>query len=560
MALEGALAEFFPMAKVDLIIRFDEFGTGALNDTAPKKPAHKIDGVKDPARAPLTVKKDATAPEGVSRWVIGVTTPAGRGAGQDQTASKDNLTHIVRGVRPRKAEWLQNGFRDADTLDLEIRYADLPLDPRVIRSCAVEFFLGTVPGAAFAKSVRNFLDGDVPYVIPDKWTDARGVQRTNLRFQGWVDSWEIEYGDSDEPCVRLKCTDNTRLLVKQHGATRQVVDGTKPLDQAIAQYLANYPQFEGLTVEYRPTDADVPVLNKILAGSAMRPKLGPPAAKGGGAAGGEGFTVWDYITDVCGAIGHNVRLDGTTVIIQRVRDALTETRSEDPYTQRDLTSGPYPYRTFIFGKNVKSAKLSRQYARKEPANIECRAYNPARKNIMVARFPEKSDLANPLVSVLPGDGKSEQRWTVVRVPGIYSSQADLKKFAEDYYFAFNKQEVEIEVETADIASFGGGNEDPDVLDMKVGDPVEVLIDQSHNHSTFEQTELQVNAAGLAQKRLVELGFDEKLAQAYATAKAQANLLTIFRARQIKTSFDAEQGVSFNFTMHNFIQKRNEPRT
>src|SRR5690606_8267629 len=94
-----------------------------------------------------------------------------------------------------------NGIRTADTLQLGIKYRDLPIDPRVVRSCAVEYFLGCVTADDYERGMRGMQRRDgvlpgarVPYnVVPDTFLDSYGVARTNLRFQGWVDDWEDDF-------------------------------------------------------------------------------------------------------------------------------------------------------------------------------------------------------------------------------------------------------------------------------------------------------------------------------------------------------------------------------
>ena len=61
-----------------------------------------------------------------------------------------------------------------------------------------------------------------------------------------------------------------------------VVGADMPLDKAIATYLANFPQFRGLRVEYRPAGSAVPSLSVALAKSSYKPKLGPAPTGGAG--------------------------------------------------------------------------------------------------------------------------------------------------------------------------------------------------------------------------------------------------------------------------------------
>ena len=560
--------DFFPSAKVRLRVRLEEFGTEALKDKAPAKTTPRVKGVKDD-RAPLQVVPDPESSEtGRRRFILSVgTSPATTGGGSDQTKSDDGLTHEISGVIPAKASWKQNGIRTADTLTLSIRWEDMPIDPRVIRACAVQFYLGTVTQQEFAEGIAGRTRADqfgsgTPNakeplnVVRDTYSDAQGRQRTNLRFEGWVDKWKLTSGDG-EAMLDLECVDNTRLLEKQVRPPKLKLGMEKPIDEAIAEYLSHFPQMSGLVVEYLPSDtapADIPKLKGILSAASFTPKQGPPAS-GGGATGGASETVLDYLTSVVGSIAHSMRFDGTTLVIQRASNLFGSgpvPRAEDPYQGRNLPSGRYPVRTFIYGRNVMEYVVERDFTRKAPKNIEVRSYDSERKNVAVARYPEKSD---HLVDAGPGDGKADKAWTVVQIPDGIRDLVTLKAVAQEIYSTVGRQEILVHVKTKNLATFGGDNEDPDLLDMTLGDAFEIKLNKGLDEGSASARENQLAVSTVSKEMLVSLGFAADFADAYSQAYTDKGFQQQFKMKEMSVDWDINEGVSFEVTGMNYVVAR-----
>lgn len=560
MPLEYPEQSYYVSWKLRITVRLEEFNEGALKQRVPGKLTKNLNGVRDDGTT-LEVIPD---PEHPGRFLV---QPSG-GAPDPNVlvpeTSDDGLTHTISGVIPKTFSWKQAGFRTASELKVTIRYADLPIDPRCVRSAAVEFYLGTVTPIEYARGVRGVTRGDAfgtgvhnsnePLnVVPDTYLDEHGNQRTNLRFQGWVDEWKDAWPADGEPTVELTCKDNTSLLMNQMAPPKLVIGGTEPLDKAIATYLANFNQYAGLTVVFRGAPGETaPQLDKVLAGVAFRPELGPQPAKGGGS---DDLQVWDYITDVCGAMGLVNYLDGTTIVIARpgtVLDGIAQVRPDDPYRPRTLKSGDYPVRAMIYGRNVEDFEVSRKFGTQEAKNIEVRCYSPRRKQVMVARYPKKEDR---IATSTPGSSKSDNKWSIVRVQGV-EDQATLDQIAKDYYNGRNRNEIESTLKTKNCASFGGGNLDPDLFDMKAADPIEILVDRGGSHYIGE-AEREMTAEGANEKFLTDLGYTKEFASAYARAYRNAGFQRIFRLREMTVNGDVDEGVNFDMKVVNFIQVRGE---
>ena len=553
---------YYPRCTIRLILRFDEFG-GSNSTSSPLRTAAQLlnksvttknlNGVA-PMRSPLTAQLDPTAPAGVTRYILVNPTSSAPGGPQDQTQSVDKLTWDVT-VIPKSASWGQNGVKEANTLDCVIKYIDCPIDPRLVRAVAIEMYLGCIAEDDAVAQAQKTAANDAA-IIPTNFTGPLGETRSNLRFQGWVNDWTVEFGDG-EPTITLKCQDNSQMLHNQEQPPRLVLDMKKPLDEAMADYLANFVQFAGLSVEYRPSTDTPPTLNTVLSGTAFRPNLGPPMSKGGGATSGSKQSVWDYLTDIVGSISHNIRMDGTTVIIQKVRSLMASdagssaARPDDPFKGRSVDGVSFAYRRFLYGRNLLSMKLARNYTKKQVSNIEVRSYVTERKLTLVGRFPTP---AQRQIYALPGN-VTDQKWTVVKVSGI-TDQNMLNAIAQDYYESLGRQEMSVQLKTKNMGSFGGDNTDPDILDMKVGDTFELLVNRDiDNVNDLTRIETALTAAGQNAALMTALGFSPGFASAYAQAYTNADFLTLYKLKGMKVEWECDQGVSLDIDGINYVEVR-----
>jgi hypothetical protein len=354
----------FPSARVRLLLRFDEFGATDTPDL-PAKPPQLREGADEAALSVTPVD---------GRLVLD---SQGGGGPQQQTSSNDGRSWPVD-VAPKAITVERNGVRIADTCSVELKFADFPIDPRTVRSCAIQVWFGTLTEEQFRSRSENEVGPE--NVIPETWTDAQGRTRSNLRFQGWADDFKLSCPEDGEPTVSIECTDNTRLLIDQTAPPKLKIKGDVPIDKAVANYLAAFPQFVGLEVEYRPAGQPVPVLSKaLMPTSGGQPTDGstPPAkSQGVAVASGGKQSVWDYLTDCCSMVGCVVRVEGVRVVIQLPRTLYAQGfqgRPDDPFTGRILPSGrELRGRLLQYGQNVLSLEFSKKLIRGGPRNIEIR--------------------------------------------------------------------------------------------------------------------------------------------------------------------------------------------
>jgi hypothetical protein len=569
MSLEYPEQSYYPSAKVRLIIRFDEFATNVLDPKKPTKVTTKLKGINDPAGIASTVGLDPDAPPGVTRYKLTPVSGPAPGGPQRQDTSADDLTHIVGGIIPKKMEIGINGIRIADTGKLEFRFMDLPIDPRVVRACGVQAYLGTVSaedyiagneGGVRAGTAGSSGDGEPLNVIPDTYTDENGQTRTNLRFEGWVDEWEVEVPDQGEPTVRMTCRDNTTMLIDTDAPPGLHIDVTTPIDKAIANYLTHFASFAGLKIEYRgATGADVPTLKASMSKTSYSDQGGASPNKGAGAGGGTAakLSVWDHLTDLVGILGHTIRVEGTVIVIQRIRNITGQNasaRAEDPFQGRTLSSGRnIPVRLFLYGRNLKEMKFGRKYGKRIPKGIQVNAYSHHEKHTIIERFPSSD---SPLITKAnPGDGHNETEYQVIRIDDIID-RGTLKVIAQSYFESLGRNELTVGIKTVNLASFGGGNLDPDILDMKAGDTIEVLVNRDEDDTnTITTIENVLLAQGRAEEFMRTTGYGPRIAKAYAKAYTDAGFQTRFKVKNLNLNWDIEQSITIDISAVNFIEVR-----
>lgn len=546
---------FRPSAKLSLTCRFEDFGKAVV--PTPKKTTIRLKGAKD-TRGDLKVVQDPDAPAGTARFLLVDDTPL---AAANNAAIKpgDPWAARVSHILPLTATWKVTSPRLGRTLSVKLRWDDFPLDPRCVRSLGVEYYLGTVSPEDFSAGVAGFVrEPGVPYsIVPDRWVDKKGRLRSNLRFRGWVDKMSTGWEDG-QPTVEFECSDNTRLLINQKAPPKLSVAMDKPIDEAIAQYLSHFPQLAGLRVEYRPLverTAEMPPRLKVaLAGSAFRPDVGPPVSKGGGS--DDGNSVWDYLATICGSLAHQCYIEedvaGTVLVVGRgtaVVDKRVLARTDETYIQRAVDGRTYDVRTLVYNNNLDKLHIEREFVRKAAVNIEVRCVDPHRKTVLVARFPEKADRVS---HALPADGKADQMWRVMHVQGV-RDQDTLKKIAEEVYNSIGRNEVEVNLKTRDLCSYGGDENDPDLLDLRNGDPLRLVVAMGGS-ATGEVEQLFGSPAGV-ERQMLDRGFSQAFASAYARSYSEAAFQTIFRTKEATISWDHEKGVDVEMVAGNYIEAR-----
>lgn len=472
----------------------------------------------------------------------------------------DLMTQPVTGIIPIRATLSLNGIRTASTLTLEIPFSDLPVEPRMVRGVAVDFYLGTVTAKDFAAGIagqsRTTSSGSSEplNIIPTEYQDGFGRQRTNLRFSGWVDEWEVHWSDS-VPIVRLQCRDNGSILLDTESPPMLTIDPTIPLDKAFAKYLAVFPQFAGISVQYLPKGEVAPAYRPAAQKASFRVPFGPPGMMGGK------MSVLDYLSDIAAHLGLVVRFEGmtSTLIIQPPRTIYGSKypkREDDLFARTTAAGRPLPFRLFVYGRNVAEFSMKRKYTVAAPTTIEVRSYSTKLKRYLVVRYPFKQErMERGLPGVLLPDETLKQFF----YPGI-EDLPTLRKIAQSIYEQLGRNEIEVMIRTRDLGSFGGSALDPDVLDLRAGDTIEFEVTEDTQTASLNfaaEAEQMQESDARAASYMRKLGYTTEFAQAYGVARKNAIMQPYFRVKRMDFSWDIEKGVDVSIQAINYIELRGD---
>jgi hypothetical protein len=116
------------------------------------------------------------------------------------------------------------------------------------------------------------------------------------------------------------------------------------------------------------------------------------------------------------------------------------------------------------------------------------------------------------------------------------------------------------LQTYNLASFGGGNLDPDILDMKAGDPFNVLVHRDEEGETFSaitNLEGMLLVQSRSQAFLKSVGFSDSFASTYAKVYADRGFQSTFRLKSLGITWNVEDGVKLDIQGVNYIAVRAE---
>jgi hypothetical protein len=524
------MASYAPRWKVRLLLRFEDY----KNSRAEPSYAGKAPKFSDKSS---TVYQNA--PLDVTKVAVGTYYLAPKTGPKNQSPQRFAATDGTVDLVPVRFTLGANGIRQADTFKFTMRYADLPFDPRAVKACGVEFYLGTIP---LTGKVQNATGANV---LPDTSSWPDGTTVSNLRFLGWVDKWNVAFPDEgDEPLVELDCRDNTSMFIDQEHPPALVLSKTLPVSQAIALYLSNYPQFAGMTVQYRPgkVDAKEPTLKdghtKPSSATKGQGGGGMGSSRMGGMQGQQPnarISVWDFLTEVAGSIGHMIRVEDLVVVIEPPR-SLTNTkapRRDDPFQGRMINGVFEPLRVLQFGQNILSLDLVRNYSTSAPKNVMVIGYDTATKASVIVKYPDDGDdrLASPKLKF----NETHKQYHVVRVEQV-GTKENMRVVARQVYESFNRNELSGNVKTWELASLGGGNMDPDLLYLRAGDAIIIRGDMLDRVAT----------------RMVALGYNQQTIDAYLATLTSANFQRAFYVRGVGIQ-GTEEGLMLDIQFLNFIE-------
>ena len=555
----GPRVAYYPSLVVNFKLRFDE----ALTTTSTQ--------YADPA----TVQAPLVDPEPAKKLIT----------------VKDKLSQVM-GLIPKSATVELPGYRHAGKFNLTFEYKDFPIDPRVIRAAQVELHLGAVADTDFAKGMVLKAGGPRTSVLNTR--DGTAMRLDTLLMLGTIDSIDSEHGTSGS-IVHMEGRDLRGLLldVPLTAGVLHKIKADQPINLVVEDIIYEHPllareltfgTFKVVVDKAEWPNGVLPVADPSVIQRHQQDAEGKKstmAMKGNPDSG----NFWDMITQFCflvGAIpwfkGTELRISPAKYLYKQIAQGSTPSSGKTPFAggkKRTITTvvggqkqtEDLTIRRLAYGADILSFKLERKLTGKKTPRIICVSCDSdaAAKGIanatIEAEFPAKSKA--PPTHVSPDGDVAQLEDLRISIPGI-KDKARLLAIAENIYHEVGRGEIGGSCSTKDLASFGGGNQDPDLLFLRPGDAVEVVTSAasalgarppivseltSHN-STSEQEEVQALTDRLGDPNLARV--------LVATARnTVAELQRIFRVKDVKFNWAAGSGVGIDFDFHNFVEVRND---
>lgn len=502
-----------------------------------------------------------------------------------------NTTFITNRV-PKTMNVELPGYRQAGTFKFTVDYHELPIDPRVVRSAAVEIHLGTVSDDDFAAGMRGVTDGNGRKLSILRTKDANGNPRQDtLVMVGLVDTWEVKHTDTDST-VEITGRDLRSSLIDMKLNTKpgvldsvlSQIDTSRPIDVVVAQILSYHPGADLYTIVSNPAEWPDGVIPAPLgATTSTRVQKGARGKSSGGKAslpGSSGdMTFWDLITQLCYLCGAIPYFTGYSLRIRPSRSIFDQQRAGfDPAIPTPFVGGKprtvgtdtFAVRRVVYGRDTMELSFKREFASgARPKTIRCVSIDPSggKKGagaVIEGRWPPVND--DPKVKkartqhVAPSNQNAHEDILNIPVPGV----RDAKRLAEIAHSLWNeigRNEMGGSCATKrKLASFGGDNNDPDLLHLQPGDGVEFLTNVQPLTTKAPVTSTAINYArnsfSAQVKQYVSRGLSEDFARVIvATARGLVlELQRFFRVANVK--YDCgPSGIDVTFDFQNYLVVR-----
>lgn len=506
---------------------------------------------------------------------------------------EENTSFILNRV-PRGGAIEMPGYRQAGQFEFTFDFRDLPIDPRTIRAAAIEIYLGAVNPDDFATGMtRVEPDGTRRSILRTRDDSGNTIEPLMV---GFVDEWDVVHDESGST-ISAKGRDARGILLDTPigvapGATQQLMemlDLSQPIDAVVTQILLFNPFFSQFLVTTNPEEWPNSTIPSPGAPDLVpRHRRGARGQRAGGRAtppsDSNNLNFWDLIVRVCYLVGAIPYFEGLALRIRPSRSIYDQARQGfdpnvptpfaggrqrtfDQVAQADINPG-LSFRRLVYGRDVRKFSFNRKLGGfQRPRVIRTVAIDSSStergaQRMIEARWPPATaEPATRRTRVAPSGQQSQEEILNIPVAGVVS-QTRLEEIARSVYEEIGRGEMGGACETENLASFGGGNSDPDLLRMRPGDGVEFMVDTRNLGSraplVSALTDSQRTSFEEAVQEIASRIGDQNLARVIvATARGQVQeLQRFFRVSTVKYAWSL-QGIKIAFDFQNYVVVRNQ---
>lgn len=259
-------------------------------------------------------------------------------------------------VRPIQSVTVENnGYKEADTCDLELNYSDFSFDPRLVKNILVSVFV-------------DYVDGLLPPSTA-KQAEARVFSRdAKLIFEGYVDEYEITFSDDNGLCATMKARDYTGLMIdtKIVEGDFGVIRGNEKFTSIVKKLAERFQ----MKVKFSAgLEASCPTVSQYFDDKEHRLVE-------------ESSSYWDVIMKLAEMIGCITYVFGQYIYFGK----------PDPAMIRDTMYGEARSAEtliFVWGENIKELSMHRKYSQNNKyTNVEIIGYDEKNKKNFSVFWPD----------------------------------------------------------------------------------------------------------------------------------------------------------------------------
>lgn len=282
--------------------------------------------------------------------------------------------------------------------------------------------------------------------------------------------------------------------------------------------------------------------------------------------------IWDHILEICFKMGLLPIMRGNILFLA---------------SPRDVFSGVFGRRQMIWGGNISRLRMARKAGSSDAIGkgVQIICYDPRLGRSRWARFPVKP--GEPDAGILGKQGSPQPVNTRAVEAGVSKGPTDsfisypisgirseerLVEIAESIFHRIARQEVEIAIETEDLASAGFSREpdnveETDLLGLQSGDSIIVdtlrtaastpaaVLNPEGSYRPNNFLDISAMTFGERVNFLQSIGFRSDVAQKLAGSQETGDIQRTFRVNHVSISWNKDDGVKISIDAINFIEAR-----
>lgn len=476
---------------------------------------------------------------------------------------RDDLPRVIP-VLPKSATVHVNSYRMADSWEVTFDANDLPIDPRQVRSGAIELYMFQTQGVPSDLKVvsRQFATTDqqsankartsivaLEREFSSKEIRDRFTYDNKPRVVGLFDSHDLEMSQ-DGKWVTISGQDYTAFLAAkqwpptERGTVRRIPVG-KSLFNTLSEILAAADTDGRLELVAEGIEVgDTPTVGRAEADT----------NRGRGIPVDEKTSYWDVMYKLATRYGFILFVRGLDVVLTR---------------PKNIDSASHAVRRFAWGKNLSSIRMTRNLGKLKVPRIIMRGYDVENRRVVSVEFPDTGLGAKQIIlkgisrdkhrateKIKATDGtvkspkkkaktlRREDEYQIIPMFGV-SDKTILARAAENLYQLLGSSERKIVTTTNDLLDL----DQRELLDLQTGDAV-LMEWQDFDAEMIGDDEVPTDTK---YAHLIARGFNSEVAREIAqNYELLLQEKRPMRMREATFDWDVDTGIAIEMELIDFV--------